>query len=80
MLDLLDLERVEVLRGPQGTLAGRDAIGGAIKLFTRKPDGENDASVSITKGEFIRTDIKGAAGITLVETSCTHVSRVSRGR
>src|SRR5512134_2350390 len=67
VLDLLDLDRVEVLRGPQGTLAGRNAIGGAIKLFTRKPDGSDDATVSITKGEFNRTDLKGAAGITLVE-------------
>ena len=67
ILDLLDLDRVEVLRGPQGTLAGRNAIGGAIKLFTRKPDGSDDATVQLTKGEFNRTEIKGAAGMTLVE-------------
>jgi iron complex outermembrane recepter protein len=68
LLDLLDLDRVEVLRGPQGTLAGRNAIGGAIKLFTRKPGEKNEsASVSLTKGAFNRTELKGAAGFTLVE-------------
>jgi iron complex outermembrane receptor protein len=67
VLDLLDLDRVEVLRGPQGTLAGRNAIGGAIKLFTRKPDGGTDATLGITKGEFNRTEVKGAAGFTIVE-------------
>jgi len=66
LLDLLDLDRVEVLRGPQGTLAGRNAIGGAIKLFTRKPDGSDDATVQVTKGVFNRTEIKGAAGLTLI--------------
>ena len=37
ILDLLDLDRVEILRGPQGTLAGRNSIGGAVKLYSRKP-------------------------------------------
>lgn len=66
LLDLLDLDRVEVLRGPQGTLAGRNSIGGAIKLFTRKPDGSNDGFVEATYGKYNRIDVKGAAGLTII--------------
>ena len=83
LLDLLDLDRVEVLRGPQGTLAGRNAIGGAIKLFTRQADGADDINVSLTKGTFNRTDIKAAGGFTLAEDKLyariAGVSRSSEG-
>jgi iron complex outermembrane receptor protein len=81
ILELLDLERVEILRGPQGTLAGRNALGGAIKLFTRKPDGVDDGSVSITYGRFDRLDVKAAAGFTILPDKLfARVAGASRSR
>jgi iron complex outermembrane receptor protein len=49
--DTVDLERVEVLRGPQGTLYGKNTIGGAVNLITRKPSGEFGGSLILGAGE-----------------------------
>lgn len=81
LIDLLDLDRVEILRGPQGTLAGRNSIGGAIKLFSAKPDGSGDGSVSLTYGSYNRLDARGVADVALVPDKLfARVAGVSKSR
>lgn len=57
-LDVFDVERLEVLRGPQGTLYGRNTIGGAIKFVSRQPTETPEAYASFTYGNFDRVDVK----------------------
>jgi iron complex outermembrane receptor protein len=66
MLDLLDLERVEVLRGPQGTLFGKNAEGGTIRMISVKPKGDDSGYAEVTFGNFNRIDARAMADIAVI--------------
>jgi iron complex outermembrane receptor protein len=59
---LFDLERVEILKGPQGTLFGRNATGGLVHFVVRKPTEELDGYIEGTYGRFNQTRVEGAIG------------------
>lgn len=64
---VFDIERAEVLRGPQGTLFGRNSEGGAIRLFTKQPTNEFDAYVRGTLGNFEHRDISAMVNIPVTD-------------
>jgi iron complex outermembrane receptor protein len=78
ILDLLDLDRVEILRGPQGTLAGRNSIGGAIKLYSKRPTGDGTGYVAGAYGSRNRIDLRGSADFNLAEGIDVRLSGVAK--
>ncbi|WP_404478298.1 TonB-dependent receptor [Novosphingobium sp. BL-52-GroH] len=75
---MYDMERVEVLRGPQGTLFGRNATVGALSLISAKPKlGEFSGNVEVTGGNYDRLGIRGAINIPITETLAARVAFVT---
>jgi iron complex outermembrane receptor protein len=71
---VFDIQRAEVLRGPQGTLYGRNATGGLIHYVTVKPSRDFDAYTELTVGERSRLKVEGAAGGPLTDSLSARVS------
>ncbi len=66
LLDVYDVQRIEVLRGPQGTLYGKNTIGGAIKYVSRELIDQLNGAVSFTGGSFSNQDVRASLGGALV--------------
>jgi iron complex outermembrane receptor protein len=79
--DLLNLDHVEVLRGPQGTLFGRNSIAGAVNMVSKKPSlTEATASLDVTIGAYDRRDVRASFSVPLNDTLAVGASMVSKKR
>ena len=78
--NLMDVDRVEILKGPQGTLFGRNTIGGAIQIVTHIPGAEPRFEAQATVGEFNRTDLGFTADLPITDSllSSLTVSSINR--
>jgi iron complex outermembrane receptor protein len=66
LFDLTDIDSVEILRGPQGTLFGKNTEGGAVRIFTKKPTGDDTGYLEAGFGSFSRERFRGAYDFSLV--------------
>lgn len=80
LLDVYDVERVEVLRGPQGTLYGRNAVGGAIKYVTKRLSDEKAFNMRASMGSYGQKDVVARASVPMSETLRMGIAAASLNR
>jgi iron complex outermembrane receptor protein len=81
VLDVLDLKRVEILRGPQGTLFGRNSIGGAISLITKTPSfDDTGGNFQVTGGSRNQLYLRGSLNVPLADTLAVRIAASSKNR
>ena len=80
VLDTLDVESVEVLRGPQGTLFGRNTIGGAINIRSRRPGDDFSGDIRATTGTRDRRDLAAAIDVPLSDRLKTRFSLLTQNQ
>ena len=78
--NLLDVERIEILKGPQGTLFGRNTIGGAISIVTRKPGDQFSVEGEISGGSYNRRDVALMADLPIADNLLSTVTFSSQYR
>lgn len=78
VMDLLDLERLEILRGPQGTLSGRNSIGGAIKMYSKRPGSGEGGYLAAAYGSRNRIDLRGGVDFNITEGVDMRLSGVNK--
>lgn len=72
--DIFDVARVEVLRGPQGTLYGRNATGGSVNIITQKPTDVVEGYADVTYGNYNALRVRGVANVPLSDTVSSRVA------
>jgi iron complex outermembrane receptor protein len=80
IMDAIDLQRLEILRGPQGTLFGRNTIGGAVNIVSKQPTQDFEGEISLTGGRFDRFDAKGVVNIPLSDSFAMRITAASINR
>lgn len=81
IMDAVDIQSVQVLRGPQGTLFGKNTIGGAVLITTAQPElGKFSGRVEATTGSYDRIDVKGAVNLPIGDIAALRISAATLNR